>query len=105
MPTTDDETEEAPLTWEQLEEETHLRNISYLEVEHQLTVMESYVKKDISITMYHHAYAAIEGYMLEVKRLHANFRRKAFANKLAKNPKFLDDSKGDIFTCTDTHLL
>ena len=45
MPLTDDETEEVPLTWEQLEVDTHLRNVSYLEVEDQLTVLESYVKK------------------------------------------------------------
>ena len=88
MPHTDDEAEEAPLSWEQLEKETHLRNISYLEVEHQLTVMESYVKKDISITMYHHAYAAIEGYMLEVKRLHANFRRKLLQINYQKTKSF-----------------
>ena len=41
----DNEGDEVPLTWEQLEIDTHLRNVSYLEVEDQLTVLESYVKK------------------------------------------------------------
>ena len=56
-----------PLTWDELEKDTYTRNVRYLEVEDQLLVLENMVKKDISVACYQHAYASIEGFMLEVK--------------------------------------
>ena len=44
------------LTWEDLKEDTCLRNVAIQEVEDQLMVLENMKKLDISVTCYQHTY-------------------------------------------------
>ena len=81
------------LTWEELEADTGLRNVAIQEVEVQLMVLESMQKRDISVTCYQHTYETIAGFMLEIKQLQSNFRRKAFENELSQNKDFKEDAK------------
>ena len=64
------------MTWEQLSVDTHLRNVAVQEVEDQLLVLESMNKKDISVSCFQFAYKSIEGFILEIKELYSNFRKK-----------------------------
>ena len=81
------------LTWEQLSVDIHLRNVAVQEVEDQLLVLESMNKRDISVTCFQFAYRSIEGFILEIKELHSNFRKKAAENGLLTNKDFKTDAK------------
>ena len=79
------EGEEKPnLTWKELEKETCLRNVAVLEVEDLLFVLEKMNKNDITVSAYQSAREDMEGYIHEIKQLHASFRRKAADNSLLK---------------------
>ena len=80
------------LTWKQLSVDTHLRNVAVQEVEDQLSVLESMSKRDISVTCFQFAYRSIEGFILEIKELHSNFRKKAAENKLLADENFKADA-------------
>ena len=81
------------LTWEELKTETCLRNVAIQEVEDQLMVLESMKKMDISVTCYQHTHDSIAGFMLEIKKLHSNFRKKAFENDLLQDKDYKKDAK------------
>ena len=81
------------MTWEELSEDTHLRNVSVQEVEDQLSVLEAMKKSDISVSCYQYAYTSIEGFILDIKRLHSSFRKKASENNLLTNKNYQDDAK------------
>ena len=56
-------------------------------------VLENMRTKDISVTCYQHAYKSIKGFMLDIKKLHSSFRKKAFENDLLQNKHYKDDAK------------
>ena len=81
------------LTWEQLSVDIHLRNVAVQEVEDQLLVLEAMKKNEISVSCYQYAYNSIEGFILEIKELHSNFRKKASENGLLTDKEFQNDAK------------
>ena len=81
------------LSWEELREDTCLRNVAIQEVEDQLMVLENMKKTDISVTCYQHTYDNIEGFMLDIKKLHSSFRTKAFENNLLLDKEYKKDAK------------
>ena len=81
------------ITWEQLEPDMGLRNVAIQEVEDQLMVLENMQKRDISVTCYQQTYESITGFMLEIKKLHSAFRKKAFDNDLLQNKDYKNDAK------------
>ena len=64
-----------------------------MEVEDLLFVLENMSKGDVSISAYQNAREDMEGYMFEIKQLHASFRHEAAENDLLQHAKFLEDSK------------
>ena len=94
-PTSGNSSEEAEekMTWEELQERITLRNVPTIEVYDLLFVLESMSKNDISLSAYQNAREDMEGYMFEIKQLHASFRREAAENDLLQHAKFLEDSK------------
>ena len=81
------------LTWEQLSVETHLRNIVTSEIEDHVSALEAMNKRDISVTGFQFAYKSVESLMLDLKAIHAEFRKKVAENGLLKNEHFVEDSK------------
>ena len=81
------------LSKEELMAETCLRNVATQEVEDLLMALESMKKQDISITCYQHTYESIQGFMLDIKKLHSSFRMKAFDNNLSQDPDVKKDAQ------------
>ena len=84
------------LTWEELQKEIQIRNLAIMEVEERLDILESMVKTDITRTCYQNMYEQIAGFMLDIKSLQSEFRKKAFEAELSKNKHFLTDCKAVV---------
>ena len=82
---------EGKLSWEELQEKITLRNVPTLEVEDLLFVLENMNRGDISVSAYEQARQNLEGYIFEIKQLHASFRREAAENDLLKHDKFMEN--------------
>ena len=76
------------LTWEELQKEIQIRNLATMEVEERLDILESMVKSDITRTCYQNMYKQIAGFMLDIKALQSEFRKKAFEAELSKKSIF-----------------
>ena len=74
----------APITWDELKVDTHLRTVVTQEVEDHLAVLETMHKRDISVSSYQFTYKEVESLMLDLKALNAAFRKKAAENALLK---------------------
>ena len=81
------------LTWAELSVDVRLRNIAVQEVDDQLSVLEAMKPKDITVICYQHVYESIEGFMLDIKKLHSSFRKKAFENDLSQDQNYKKDAK------------
>ena len=81
------------LTWEELSVETHLRNVVTSEIDDHVTALESMNKRDISVAAFNFAYNSVESFMLDLKALHAGFRKKAGEKGLLENENFKEDSR------------
>ena len=84
------------LSWDELKTDTHLRTVLTQEVEDHLSVLESMRKSDISVSSYQFTYKAVEGLILDLKALHAAFRKKAAENGLLENEHFKADSRATV---------
>ena len=73
--------------------ETHLRNIVTSEVDDIVISLENMHKRDITVTAFQFAYNQVEGLMVDLKGIHADFRKKAAANKLLQNEHFIEDAR------------
>ena len=84
------------LSWDELKTDTHLRTVLTQEVEDHLSVLESMRKNDISVSSYQFTYKAVEGLIVDLKALHAAFRKKAAENGLLENEHFKADSRATV---------
>ena len=84
------------LTWEQLSVETHLRNIVTSEVDDLVIGLETLHKRDITPTSFNFVYNRVEGLMLDLKEIHASFRKKVADAKLLQNEQFIEDSRAMV---------
>ena len=84
------------VTWEQLSVETHLRNVITSEVEDHLYTLEKMTKKDISVTSFQYVHKSVESLMLDLKAIHASFRKKAADGGLLDNKQFVADSRAVV---------
>ena len=84
------------MTWEELQKEIQIRNLATMEVEERIDILESMVKTDITRTCYQNMYEQIAGFMLDIKSLQSEFRKKAFEAGLMKNEHFLTDCKAIV---------
>ena len=74
-------------------EDTDLRNVAIQEIEDQLSVLEAMKKNEISVSCFQYAYNSIKGFILEIKKLHSNLRKKASENGLLSDRDFQNDAK------------
>ena len=84
------------VTWEDLEKDILVRNIATMEVEQRIETLEAMVKSDISRTCYTKMYEEISGFMLDIKSLQSEFRKRVFEANLQKEDKFLADCKAVV---------
>ena len=84
------------LSWDQLSVETHLRNIVTSEIDDIVISLESMTKRDITPTAFQFAYNQVEGLMVDLKTIHADFRKKAAVNKLLDNEHFVEDARAIV---------
>ena len=84
------------ITWEQLSVETHLRNIVTSEVDDLVIGLETLHKRDITPTSFNFVYNRVEGLMLDLKEIHASFRKKVADAKLLQNEQFIEDSRAIV---------
>ena len=87
------------LTWEQIYPDT-IRNFAVQEVEDEMMALECLNKRDISSICYQQVYKSVEGFMLDIKKLHSNFRRTIYDNDLSQNVKYIKDTKAIYRICS-----
>ena len=88
--------ENMTLTWDELCVETHLRDVITSEIDDHVIGLESMNKRDISVSAFNFAFSSVENLMLDLKALHAGFRRKAAENGLLENESFKEDSRSVV---------
>ena len=82
--------DEQKLTWEQIYPDV-MRKIVIQEIEDELFTLERMNHIDISLICYQQVYKSIEGFMLEQKKLHSQFRRVVYNNDLSQHVKYIED--------------
>ena len=87
-----DNEDKPKFTWDQIYPDA-VRNIVVQEIEDNLFALERMNKKDISLICYQKVYESIEGFMLDVKKLHFQFRRVVYDNDLSQHEKFIEDTR------------
>ena len=88
--------ENMTLTWDELCVETRLRDVITSEFDDHVIGLESMNKRDISVSAFNFAFSSVESLMLDLKALHAGFRRKVADNGLLDNESFKEDSRSVV---------